>query len=189
MISYGFLSMVLAIFFEGMILYVLDRHVGIKIYRWWYGLTHKNPLPSDKDRGFIYERRANARFTFAMTLILIQNGLIVWRGFVNPLSTIVSIPFEVVAILIGFYAGPFLNGLWERKDPILEVVDRIESGETSIPYEAKKVWESTVHREESATDASTESKTVETADARPNPKSEEKGEDPRAMINKFLGKQ
>ena len=183
MISYGFVSMILAVLLEGAILYVLDRHAGVGIYRWWHDITHKNRLPVSEDRGFIYQRKANAKFTFAIVVTLIQNALLIWRAGTNPLAAAISIPVEVVALLIGFYLGPFLNRLWERRRPVLDVVDRIESGETTVAGEARKVVESIRHHNEPELIEIAPLKTGE-VQKEPAPKTEPEP-DPRELIRKF----
>ena len=41
-----------------------------------------------------------------------------------------TLALEVPVLMGGFYLGPGLRSLWRRKDPLLDVVDQIESGET-----------------------------------------------------------
>jgi hypothetical protein len=42
----------------------------------------------------------------------------------------------------GFYLGPAVERLWRKKDPLLAVVDKLESGETTVGAEMKRVTES-----------------------------------------------
>ena len=134
------LSGMLAGILEGAILYVLDWHFGARLYRWWHGLTHQSALPSDTRMGFIYNRKANARFTLATLVSLAQNGLLLWTGFApNPFLAMLTIILEVPVLMIGFYLGPFVHRLWQRKDPLLDVVDKLESGETTVGAEVKRV--------------------------------------------------
>jgi hypothetical protein len=127
---------------EGAVLYILDSRVGVRAYRWWYGLTHRDPLPPGVRRGFVYDRKANARFTAATIVSLLQNGLAYELGFVDPLKAMLAVLVEVPVIMGGFYLGPFVERLWRKKDPLLAVVDKLESGETSVRAEVKRMTES-----------------------------------------------
>jgi hypothetical protein len=122
---------------EGAVLYVIDCKVGVRAYRWWYDLTHREPMPADVEQGFILNRKANARFTAATLVALAQNGAALGFG-VDPFLAMLTIALEVPVLMAGFYLGPALRRLWQRKDPLLAVVDKIESGETSIGAEMKR---------------------------------------------------
>src|SRR5262249_4314919 len=76
---------------EGAVLYVVDFHLGVRLYRWWYDLTHGEQLPADLRRGFIHDRKANARFTTAMLVSLGQNGIAFALGLVNPFWAMLTI--------------------------------------------------------------------------------------------------
>lgn len=139
MLSYGFFTAMLVVIVEGMLAYVLDRHIGTKVVYWWNGATSEAPPSAGEIKGLIYRRKAHMRLTMAITLTLIQNGLLFFTGIIHPLISIISIPFELVALMAGFYAGPWLDRLWSRKQPILDVIDKLESGETTVSKELKHV--------------------------------------------------
>lgn len=139
MLSYGFFTAMLVVIVEGMLTYVLDRHIGTKVIYWWNGATSEAPPSADEIKGFIYRRKAHMRLTTAIIITLIQNGLLFFAGMVHPLTSVVSVPFELIALMIGFYAGPWLDRLWSRKQPILDVIDKLESGETTVSKELKHV--------------------------------------------------
>jgi hypothetical protein len=124
---------------EGALLYVIDARVGMRAYRWWYDLTHRDPLPPDVERGFILNRKANARFSVATVVALVQNWIALEMGWLDPFLAMLTVAIEVPVLMGGFYLGPGLRNLWRRKDPLLAVVDQIESGETSIGAEMKRV--------------------------------------------------
>jgi len=126
---------------EGALLYVIDARVGVRAYRWWYDLTHRDPLPSDVERGFLLNRKANARFTVATVVALVQNWIALEAGWLDPFTAMLTLALEVPVLMGGFYLGPGLRSLWRRKDPLLDVVDQIESGETSIGAEVKRATE------------------------------------------------
>jgi hypothetical protein len=124
---------------EGALLYVIDARVGVRVYRWWYDLTHRDPMAPDVERGFILNRKANARFSVATVVALVQNWIALEMGWLDPFLAMLTVAIEVPVLMGGFYLGPGLRNLWRRKDPLLAVVDQIESGETSIGAEMKRV--------------------------------------------------
>ena len=124
---------------EGALLYVIDARVGVRAYRWWYDLTHRDPLAPDVERGFILNRKANARFSIATVVALVQNWIALEMGWLDPFLAMLTVAIEVPVLMGGFYLGPGLRNLWRRKDPLLDVVDQLESGETSIGAEMKRV--------------------------------------------------
>ena len=135
--SYLF-SGVFAGLLEGAGVYLVDRKVGVRAYRWWYDLTHKHPLPPDEHRGFVFNRQANARFTTATLVSVVQNGLAFELGMAHPFSAMMTILVEVPVLMGGFYLGPFVQRMWQKKDPLLEVVDKLESGETTVAAEMRR---------------------------------------------------
>jgi hypothetical protein len=111
----------------GAALYTIDRHLGTGWYRAWYDLRHRDPLPEDKDLGFIYGQRARARFSVAVALGLLHVVGAIWFGHANPVNQILNFIPEVMLLFAGFYLGPVLNTFWDRKDTVLEQVDRLEA--------------------------------------------------------------
>jgi hypothetical protein len=122
---------------EGAVLFIVDCKVGVRAYRWWHDLTHREPLPADVEQGFVVNRKANARFTAATLVALAQSGVGVAFG-ASPFTAMLTIALQVPVLMAGFYLGPALRRLWRRKDPLLAVVDKLESGETSIGAEVKR---------------------------------------------------
>jgi hypothetical protein len=126
---------------EGAVLYVIDCRVGVRAYRWWYGLTHREPMAEGIERGFILNQRANARFTIATLVALAQNGLALMLHMVDPFTAMLTIAVEVPVLMGGFYLGPFVRRLWHRKDPLLDMVDQLENGQTTIGAQVKRATE------------------------------------------------
>jgi hypothetical protein len=126
---------------EGAVLYVVDCRVGVRAYRWWFDLTHREPMADGIERGFILNRTANARFTMATVVALVQNGMALMVGMVDAFPAMLTIAVEVPVLMGGFYLGPFLRRLWHRKDPLLDVVDQLESGQTTLGLEMKRATE------------------------------------------------
>ena len=116
----------------GAVWYLLDRRLGARLYRLGYAWTHEHPLPPGEERGFLFQQKARVRFAWAVVFSALQSGLIVTQGHVNPLIEMLTFFFEVPALMGGFFLGPFLDRLWTRKDRVLDKIDELESGDTSI---------------------------------------------------------
>jgi hypothetical protein len=170
---------------EGAILFVLDRVIGVKIYRVWYDFTHKVPLGKDVDRGFIYGQKADGRFTAAVLVTLGQSGLAFWIGGVGVFSIIVGMFAEVVGLMIGFSIGPVVNVFWDRRKPLLDVIDRLESHETSITDELRSAAHA-VHERIAQDDDSNAPESREATPAVEKPV-EEPEPDPREALRAFTG--
>lgn len=139
--SYGLLSLALLLVFEGAILYACDMRLGRAVYKWFSDMTSESPLEIADAKGFIYQRGAHARFSLATMCALVQTGLAFHYGYMTSLGAIPYTALQMVMLMIGFYCGPFFVRLWNRKKPILDVVDQLESGQTNIADEARRAAE------------------------------------------------
>jgi hypothetical protein len=122
----------------GAVLHVIDHHLGSLLYRWWYNMTHRDPLPADVKRGFVYQQSAQARFQAAVLLAALQSLLAAFGG-ANPIIELLTIIVETPVAMVGFYCGPFLDKIWTRKDTVFSTVDKLESGELSMTDEVRKI--------------------------------------------------
>jgi hypothetical protein len=123
----------------GALSYTLDRRLGVKLYHWFYDMTHEKPLPDGEIRGFVYNRRARARFAAAVVLAVVVTIVSAIHVGDNPLISLVGFFLEVPLLMIGFYLGPSVDQLWGRRDRFFDKVDKLESGETSVGAEFKEV--------------------------------------------------
>jgi hypothetical protein len=94
-------------------------------------------LSPETERGFVYHQPASAKFGIAVIISFLQSCLAVTSGNKSFYSELISFFFEVPVIMIGFYFGPWLLRLVERRDEILGKVDKIESGEISLSEELR----------------------------------------------------
>ncbi|MEK7643026.1 MAG: hypothetical protein AAB372_01055 [Patescibacteria group bacterium] len=131
-IDYGLFAFVVGCIVEGIVVYMVDYHYGRTAYRVWYDFTHGEKLGDNINLGFVHGQRFSSRFTVALMIVLAQSALGFWVGAASILRLIFSIPFEGIFMIVGFYAGPWFARLWSRKQPLLDAVDRIESGEIDI---------------------------------------------------------
>jgi hypothetical protein len=65
-------SVLTACFVLGVAIFLLDRKFGIKIYRFLYDFFHKDPMPSDVDRGFLYNQSTNRGVTRSVPFDRVQ---------------------------------------------------------------------------------------------------------------------
>ena len=113
--------------------YVVDRRFGQGVYRFWYRLTHENPLPNDVRRGFVYNRKTRHKAFMAAVLSTAQSVVTVMNiEQVNLLVELILWIVEVPVTLLGFGIGPWVYKLWNRKDEVFDAIDDLESGEKSI---------------------------------------------------------
>lgn len=135
--DYGLLGTLVVLLLVGAILYAVDRRFGVAFYRWWHNLTSANPLSEGEETGFLYRRNARARFSAATAVALLGNGVLWWFGHHGVFGVMFSTILTVVGLMAGFYLGPLLDRLWTRKDPLLDVIDKFESGERHLNEEVK----------------------------------------------------
>ncbi|MBI2056204.1 MAG: hypothetical protein HYT37_02395 [Candidatus Sungbacteria bacterium] len=141
MISYGFFTAIIIAFLVGGFACLIDMHLGAWLRRGVYNYTHKDALIDSDESGYIYRRNANIRFGWAIALVLLTHWCLIHYAIINIPISVISIPLELAAIMIGFYAGPFLNKIWERRKPLLDTIDKMDSGETDVKKEVRKVVE------------------------------------------------
>lgn len=134
MISWLFIFLVI-----GALWYVFDRRVGVRIYRWYYDMTHEHPLSQEQQQGFIFNRRAKPRFAAAIALSVVQSVIVVLAGGASPMAELLTFFLEVPVLMVGFYLGPLADRLWRRKDRILETVDKLEDGKIDLKKEFQDV--------------------------------------------------
>lgn len=112
--------------------YVVDRSIGIGFYRWWYDMTHRDPMPADVNRGFIYNQPAKVRFTAAVAIAVIQSATAVLDGSGDFSIELLSVFLEVPVIMLGFFAGPRVYAIWGDRERLLDRVDELERDGVSV---------------------------------------------------------
>ena len=101
-------------FFVGAFWQIIDSILGVKVFRIWYNLTHKEPLMPEIRRGFITKRgsKANAFWAFIGSLVLCL--LFVFQGDAGSLTKMMLWFLGIPVIMIGFYfGGPGLEKMWK----------------------------------------------------------------------------
>lgn len=180
----------------GALWYVIDRRIGVRLYRWWHDLTHEKPLPPEMHCGFVYNQRARVRLTTATIVAIVQSLLAIVGGAANPFVELFTLVLEVPLLMVGFYFGPFLYRLWEKKDHILDTVDRLESGELDIKGEIREASQKAAHLvrdaltpdtiESEATALETKTSEKQIRVALPTPPATEEPQDPASLMKQYL---
>lgn len=128
----------------GALWHVIDRAIGVSVYRWYYAMTHETPLAADEKKGFICQRRARARFAAAVALALFHSVLLMRYAAFPAIDTLVSFFIQVPILMMGFYLGPLVQRIWKGKEEVFEAVDKLEQGEISVKDEISGVSEKAV---------------------------------------------
>lgn len=182
------LSWCLVFILAGAVLYVFDRSIGRRIYRWWYDMTHEHPLDAEHDCGFLYHRKANTRFSVAVILTLVQGAIAIAHHESTLPNEVLSMIVEVPSLMVGFYLGPWLDRFWGRRDKVFATVDQFEQGERVLSSEihdlsvrAVSTVVESLHVGSSAEPEPKQAPVVKEAAPEPEPEV-----DPRALMNKYL---
>ncbi len=93
----------------GIVFFIWDNKKGKKWHRRWYDLSHKTPLAEDSEDSFIVNQPFSKKLIPAV-IITILFSYVTWSfGDINPILAIISSLIMLVAVLIGFYVGPFMS--------------------------------------------------------------------------------
>jgi hypothetical protein len=104
---------------------LLDRKFGVKIYRFGYDFFHKNPMPSEVERGFLYNQSTNRGVTVAVFLSTVYSLYMVWElgfsmDFIAELIVWLLMPLALVG---GFWVGRWVYKLLLRRSVYLDNLD------------------------------------------------------------------
>src|SRR5262249_5361479 len=118
-------SVLTACFVLGIAIYLLDRKFGVKIYRFGYDLFHKNPMPSEVERGFLYNQSTNRGVTVAVFLSTVYSLYMVWElGFsMNFIAELIVWLLMPLALVGGFWVGRWVYKLLLRRSVYLDNLD------------------------------------------------------------------
>ncbi len=130
--TYVFLSLFFYLFW-GAAWYVMDRTFGVKLYRRYYDFTHKDPLPEEEVRGFIFNRSTRDKSFAAVICSTILSVLAILSMEFNLLVEITLWIVEIPVIMAGFYLGHFFGfKLWSNRNKGFEMIDRLEKGDVHL---------------------------------------------------------
>ena len=167
-------------------LYNLDYQYGSRLYMWWYAMTHKEPLVETDRRGFIHGRKSRQRFTVALlsslVIVLALGRFMTSNILFAALIWISGIP----ALMAGFYFGPPILRLWNKKNVMLDTLDDIESGEKAVGTVLRGAAQ-TVKERVVGQGVSQPAQQVAAPEPTP-PEPVQPQEDPRAALDRFTGR-
>lgn len=132
-----FVFRIVVAFVLGAGFYIVDRSVGVRLYRLWYNMTHEHRLPDEVVRGFVANRRVKIRVFWAVMLATFVTVLSFFNGPFYPLLEISLWAAAALAALIGVLIGPRLFALWQKRDNAFDAVDKWERGEVDLSDELK----------------------------------------------------
>lgn len=122
----------------GIAFYSLDRRFGVGSYKWWYDMTHENPLPEGEKRGFVFNKPTRVKAFAALVLSSIVSVISVYTAASNPLAELVLWVVAIPATMIGFIIGPHFYKIWQKRDKVFDTVDKWERGEIDLSDELKE---------------------------------------------------
>ena len=116
-----------------------DHKKGSSWYKRWFDLTHKERLPDGSDVTFIRNQPFSKRLIPAVLITGLFMYITWWLGNLNPLITMLHGAIALVAVLVGFYVGPFIanklpKGL-AKANQTLKKIDALEAdlGTKEVP--------------------------------------------------------
>lgn len=114
----------------GVAIYLLDRKFGVSIYRFGYDLSHKNPMPKEVERGFLYQQSTNRGVSVAVFLSTVYSLFMVWElGFaMDFIAELIVWLLMPPALVGGFWLGRWVYKVLLRRSVYLDKVD--EFGQT-----------------------------------------------------------
>jgi hypothetical protein len=121
----------------GIATYSLDRRFGVRSYRWWYDMTHEQPLAEPMQHGFVFNKPTRVKAFVALVLSSIVSVISVYTAASNPLAELVLWVVTIPAMMIGFVIGPHFYKLWQKRDKVFDTVDKWERGEIDLSDELK----------------------------------------------------
>lgn len=126
------LVQILLFFILGLALFAFDAWAGVGLYRAWYGMTHKDPLPPGQKRGFLVRRKASIRLAWALAIAALIAAISVRYGSFFQDSTRVTLTLlaMLVGLGLGLLAAPsVLSRLPGLVNDATDYVDAVERGD------------------------------------------------------------
>jgi uncharacterized membrane-anchored protein YhcB (DUF1043 family) len=124
----------------GVLIYYLDSSFGLRLYRSWYGMTHKEPLPESEVKGFLINQPMSSRISVA--LVITSIGAVISflspRFWDNTLQIVLTIMALAVGLVVGFMFAPaILKAVPGRVKKVVDYAEQVESGEADMEQDIK----------------------------------------------------
>jgi hypothetical protein len=151
-------------------------------------------MQADVTQGYVHGRSTKVRAFWAVIIATVIAVFAYFGGEFQPLQEIGFWAAGILAAFLGLLVGPFINGIWQRRDKAFDTMDKWERGEISIADELKqksseigeKVRETLADTAKSvraaAGEESSEAPSPRPKDAQPPAEPE----NPEELVNKYL---
>jgi hypothetical protein len=130
--------------FIGACLYFFDRLFGAKIYR----QGTKDPSVVKEEKGIMfYNRRSRVRVPVAILIAIVTS--LFWGDpdfFWNMIATVI----KAAGLILGFYLGPYVWSLWEKRTTATAILDDIDAGKIDPVADAKRMGREAMTRSRDA---------------------------------------
>lgn len=129
----------LIFFILGIVVYYLDSKFGVKWYRSWYNLTHKDPMPNDVSVGFVFNRGFQPKVALAIVLVGIELLLSFLYGSAASLNNLLYGIGEFIGIILGFMLAPrMIKGVPGKVKGAMDYMEKVDKGEVNIKKDLVK---------------------------------------------------
>lgn len=113
---------------SGVVFYVSDSRYGGGLRRWWYNMTHENPLSVEETRGFLYRRSFRTRLRAAVLLGITGSLIVVLKTEFRPVAELFLWVLAIPAVFVGFALAPFITRLWQGREKAIHALEQLEDG-------------------------------------------------------------
>lgn len=110
-------------FIIGIKIYLIDMWLGVSIRMFFYRLFHEEPLPQEKQFGFIHKKSGRIKVFWASMICAVTSLFFIFQMHTNPILEVVTYFFDTTFVFLGFLAGPWAWRTIKGKNKILEKLD------------------------------------------------------------------
>lgn len=121
------LSVLTGCFVLGIIIYVIDRKVGVHIYRFAYDLFHRLPMPQQEERGFLVNQTSKRGGSVAVFISTVYTLYMVYElGLsINVIAELFIWAGMPILLTMGFWVGRWVYRLLLKSDQYFNKADEI----------------------------------------------------------------
>lgn len=167
----------------GFLLYLFDKSSGPKLFKSWYDLTHKAPLPDVPGHGFVHGRAISAKVSAAVVFAIIGGVVLLLLGMSHPLTSLIGALGLLVGLIIAFVLAPLALKLDTQQ--VKEVISKLEDLEEK-PARPSPPAQKIRPKEEPAEAPVKDPKAPEPKEEKETEEKPKKDDDWRGGVKKFL---
>jgi len=174
---------------SGILAYILDFWGGQGIRKWWYDMTHKDPLLETETQGFLHRRSFRTRLRTAVLMGVIGSIIVSVKTEFRPIAELFLWIACIPAVFAGFWLGPFICRLWQNREKAIHALEEAEKHGIDIKGSMRTAFH---HVGEGLHTALEHVHPTPTEPIKSPPSPEPKPNEPtkeelRAMMNKYTG--